>query len=102
MSFSELCVVLIVAIIIMKPEDIPVIVNKFKQIKVYFNNLKSDVITYFNKELQIEGRELSKDIDEINFYLQKIASLNGEYEGDYSLKDIKNKYHQLVQRKLEK
>jgi Sec-independent protein translocase protein TatA len=101
MSFGEIFILLVVAVFVMKPEDIPAIIRKFQQIKSYFTNAKAEVISYLGKELQIEDKELDEDIEQINFYLKKIAHLNEGYDGNYSLEDIKTKYHQLVQQKVE-
>ena len=102
MSFGELCVVAIVAVIIMKPEDLPLIIDKFKYVRKYIARLKAEVANYFTHELLVDDKELEKNIDEINIYLKKIINLNGVYEGDYSLDDIKNKYRQLVKQKIDK
>lgn len=100
MSFGELCVVSIVAIIIMKPEDLPAIIKKFKYVRKYIARLKIEVINYFDKELQIEHKELGQDVDEINSYIKKIINLGSNYEGDYSLPDVKDKYKRLVIEKV--
>ena len=101
MSFGELCVVAVVAIVIMKPEDLPVIISKFKYAKKYFENLKGEIIGFFDKELQIDNKDLENNVDEINQYIKKIINIGGTYEGDYSLQDIKDKYNQLVLKKIE-
>ena len=100
MSFGELCIVAIVAIVIMKPEDLPVIISKFKYARKYIARLKAEIVGYFDEQLQIDDKELEKDVHEINLYLKKIISLNGSYDGDYSLEDIKDKYKQLVKQKI--
>lgn len=101
MSFGELCVVAVVAIVIMKPEDLPIIIKKFKYVKKYFENLKTEIVGFFDKELQLDNKELESNVDEINQYIKKIINIGGTYEGDYSLQDIKDKYKQLVLKKVE-
>lgn len=101
MSFGELLVVAIVAILVMKPEDIPIILQKFHQLKSYFANIKQDISAYLNKELAVD-KDLREEFEQINFYLQKIIELNGTYEEEYSLQKVKAKYHQLIAQKMSK
>lgn len=100
MSFGELCVVAIVAIIIMKPEDLPIIIKKIKYARKYIAHLKIEIINYFDKELRIDHKELEQDVDEINSYIKKIINLGSDYKGDYSLEDVKDKYKRLVTEKI--
>jgi Sec-independent protein translocase protein TatA len=100
MSFGELCVVAIVAIIIMKPEDLPIIIKKIKYARKYIAHFKTEIINYFDKELRIDHKELEQDVDEINSYIKKIINLGSDYEGDYSLEDVKDKYKRLVTEKI--
>jgi hypothetical protein len=40
-------------------------------------------------------------MEQMNFYLQKIANLDSEYEGEYSLSLIKKHYRKLVKDKMQ-
>ncbi len=99
MSFSEILVVLVVAILVLKPEDIPVVFKKIKGAYNYIFSIKKEI------EKSVEKLSDSEEIekDEINFYLKKIVACDASYEGDYSLSDIKSFYHKLLLKKrLEK
>jgi hypothetical protein len=99
MSLGEVLVVAMVALLVMKPNDIAVILKKIQQLKAYLTNTKSEILSYIDKELQIDKNKLD-NLDELNFYLQKIISITGNYEGDYSIKQIKKRYHELVKREI--
>lgn len=102
MSLGEMLVVVIVSLLVIKPEDIPIILKQIHHIKSYFTKLKSEFINQLNKELKNEdSEEALQNLEELNLYLQKIISLEGRYEGDYSKEKLKAKYHQLIQQKID-
>lgn len=101
MSLGEMLVVVLVAIMVMKPSDIPVILDKIRQLKSYFLNTKEEVISYINKEIEINDKDIVEDISEINFYLEKIISINGHYDGTYDLEKLKTKHQELIKDKIE-
>ncbi len=94
MSISEFFVVIIVAFILIKPEDLPYIIKQIKKVRRFFSNIKNDVTSSFDKNLFNEDDEL--EIEQTNKYLSKIASLGKKYEGNYNLSDIKSFYHKLL------
>ena len=100
MSLFEFLVVIIVGILVIKPEDLPKIIAKLKEMRVFINNTKKEIMSHLDpiselKESSLE--EFNQDMDQVNFYLGKIANLGSEYNGDYSLGSIKDHYHKLVQ-----
>jgi Sec-independent protein translocase protein TatA len=100
MSLFEFLVVIIVGILVIKPEDLPKIIAKLKEMRVFINNTKKEIMSHLDpiSELQESSLEdFNQDMDQINFYLGKIANLGSEYNGDYSLRSIKDHYHKLVQ-----
>lgn len=100
MSLSELLVIILVAFLVMKPEDLPKIIRKIKEFKDFFTKTKKEMISYIDpdsKDKDIASEEPTpEEIEQINFYLEKIARLGGEYEGQYSLSKIRNHYHKLI------
>ena len=68
---------------VIKPDDIPIIIKQIKKIKSYLINNSEQI----NNSLEIE---------QLNFYIQKIISIEGCYDGDYNLIAVKEKYNKLV------
>lgn len=93
-------VVLIVAILVMKPEDIPFLLQKMRQLKLYVLQLKQDFKDHLDDEIVHDQRLLKSDIAEINHYLQKISDMGQQYIGDYSLDDIRKKYQSMVMQEI--
>lgn len=89
MSIAEILVIIIIALFVIKPEDIPSILKYIKNIRRYFRNLSSDIMN----KLEIE-----EDHEEINRYLEKILALGDKYEGEYSLDQIKEYYNKLLKK----
>ena len=98
MSFGEIIVVAIIAILVCKPEDIKFIIKEFYKFKTYILELSQEISKPFVDELEQLNPEV---VEEINLYLEKITSLNKSYQGEYSLKAIKKYYYQLIKNKHE-
>jgi Sec-independent protein translocase protein TatA len=90
MSITEILVVLVVALFVVKPEDVPAIVKGFRKIKRYLSGLQHDVMSKL---------EEPEDVDEMNKYLEKISALGVKYDGEYSLDEVKEKYISLLKKK---
>jgi Sec-independent protein translocase protein TatA len=106
MSLGEIIVIAVIAILICKPEDITLIIKEFYKLKNYFSEIKQEVTKPFIdtiEKIKLEDENLNQNetVDEINMYLQKITSLNESYQGEYSLKAIKQYYYQLIKNKNE-
>ena len=100
MSLGEMLVVMLVALLVMKPEDIPTIIKKFRALRMYFSNIKNQTLSYIKKELEFDDDLLKDDFEELNFYLQKIINIEGHYDGDYSVPKLKAKYNELIKSKI--
>jgi Sec-independent protein translocase protein TatA len=87
MSITEILVVLIVALFVIKPEDMPAIVKGFRKLKRYVSSLQRDIM------MTIEEPE---DATEMNKYLEKITALGARYDGEYSLDAVRGKYMELL------
>ena len=96
MSLFELLVVFVVAFLVLKPEDVPHIAKKIKEFYNFFTTTKAEITSYLDLS-QKSSIKVDEDIDQINFYLEKIANLGGKYEGEYSLTKIRD-YYQKWQR----
>ncbi|MGI4752611.1 MAG: DUF2672 domain-containing protein [Janthinobacterium lividum] len=78
MSLIQTLIVLFIGLFVIKPDDIPMLINQIKKIKSYFSNVDSS------------------EVKQLNFYIQKIISIEGCYDGDYNLVAIKEKYNKLI------
>ncbi len=96
LSFGEILLILLVAILILKPEDLPSIMKYFLKLKKQIFKIKE----YFGKVFhEIEEKALSKDeINEINGYVKKIQELGFTYEGEYNAEDLRKYYLSAVKK----
>ncbi|WP_395476825.1 DUF2672 domain-containing protein [Rickettsia endosymbiont of Pantilius tunicatus] len=78
MSLTQTLIVFFIGLFVIKPDDIPMLIRQIKQIKSYFSNVGSS------------------EVEQLNFYIQKIISIEGYYDGDYNLAAMKEKYNKLV------
>ncbi|MCF8494398.1 MAG: DUF2672 domain-containing protein [Rickettsiaceae bacterium] len=108
MSLFELLLIVIISLLVMKPEDIPKILAKIRQIKSFISNTKQEIMSHIDPDMDIESslkksksEHLDHEMEQMNFYLQKIANLDSEYEGEYSLSLIKKHYRKLVKDKMQ-
>ena len=100
----EIFVVVIIAILVCKPEDISFIIKEFYRIKNYLLHIKDEISKPIADELaQLNSQELAdpKTLAQINSYLHKIAQLNQSYNGEYSLEAIRKYYYQLISDKYQ-
>lgn len=82
MSLTQTLIVLFTGLLVMKPNDILMIIKQIKKIKSYLTN---------NNQLD----NLS-EIGQLNFYIQRIISIAGYYDGNYDLVTVKEQYNKLV------
>jgi len=99
MSLFELLVIFVVAFLVVKPEDLPQIAKKVKDFYKFFTKTKTEILSYFDLSHQ-DSVAVDDDIDQINFYLEKITNLGEGYEGEYSLNKIKDHYQKIVQESI--
>ena len=90
MSIGEIFVVMVVALLVIKPQDLPTIFKVFKQVRRYIRGITADIMSKF------EDHE--EDVEEINRYLEKISGLDEKYEGPYELDEIKKYYHKILKK----
>lgn len=94
MSWTQLILTFFIGLLVIKPNEIFLIAKQIKKVKFYLSNVKSFI---FEKNYLIEEQQ---EIEQLNFYLQKIIMLEGSYEGDYDLVTLKEKYHKLIKSTL--
>jgi len=82
MTLTQTLIVLFVGLFTIKLDDIPIIIKKIKRIKSYF---------YTNDQINN-----SVEIEQLNFYIQKIINIKGCYDGNYDLITVKEKYNKLI------
>jgi hypothetical protein len=87
MSILEILIILLVAVLVLKPEDIPLIIRFINNIRSYFLGIQIDIMKQF---------EEPSDAEEMNRYLGKIIELDGKYDGKYDIHTIKSYYHKLL------
>jgi hypothetical protein len=100
MSLAEILVVMLVAIMVTKPEDIPVIIKKLQQFKLYCLTIKKQLLLYITQDLKTDPSIIENDAELLNFYLQKILSIQGHYDGSYSISELKKNYDKLVKMRI--
>ena len=98
MSLLELLVVLLVSFLVVKPEDLPKIAKKIRYFRSFITDTKKEIISYL--DLDDEPAELTADTEKMNFYLEKIADMESDYKGEYSIEAIKKRYNSLIKKKL--
>ncbi|KAF8818601.1 Sec-independent protein translocase family protein [Rickettsia endosymbiont of Cardiosporidium cionae] len=103
MSFVELLIVILVAILVIKPRDLVCIVKKVKVLLKMVNDFKATVLKSlgnFGMD-EINDTEKMSEIDEINDLLAKIVDIQKkEYTGDYSLESLREYYLYLTKKKM--
>ncbi len=106
MSLFEILLIVAVALLVMKPEDIPKIAKTLMNIKRYIDKTKKEIISYIDLEQENSTKShvnsSGNEIEQMNFYLQKIADLGDDYDGLYDLDAIKKHYRKLVNSKIPK
>lgn len=109
-SYSELVIIVLVSLFVMKPKDIVYIKNIFKSVRDIFDNAKNVVFDAVEKlddqDNTIDHKRIdqNKQIDhtcEINFYISKITSLGSTYEGEYDLHKIRKRYYEILKEQIE-
>ncbi|MFK8039860.1 MAG: DUF2672 domain-containing protein [Rickettsiaceae bacterium] len=84
----------------MKPKDITLIVKQYKKLRIYLSNIKKEILHHvddnYHKYDNLSDIKAKEDVDELNAYLKQIIELDGKYDGNYSLNDVKNYHEQLT------
>ncbi|MDX1924682.1 MAG: hypothetical protein SFT91_05645, partial [Rickettsiaceae bacterium] len=84
MSFGEIFVVLLVALLALRPEDYKHLISSINKLYKYLMQMKQEIISQINKIAEIQEeviKETIEDQEQINFYLKKIFELDQPYSG---------------------
>ncbi len=105
MSLFEILVILVVSLLVVKPEDIPQIISKLKKLRAFITNTKKEIFSHFDpdtnsKNNKNSSKSLENQMKQMNFYLEKIGDLDSEYKGEYSLESVKEHYRKLMNQKI--
>lgn len=105
MSLFEILVILIVSLLVVKPEDIPQIVKKLKELRTFITNTKKEIFVHFDPDINTKTNKnpsdnLNGQMEQMNFYLEKIGDLDSEYKGEYSIESVKEHYRNLMNQKI--
>ncbi|KJV55156.1 hypothetical protein OCHUTO_0945 [Orientia chuto str. Dubai] len=109
LSFGEIIVIIIIAILVAKPHDIKYILKQIYSLKILLQNRYHDILSSFNLDNRedddysdnssIYNSDINKsEVNQMNLYLQKIAELGESYHGNYNLSSIK-KYFLTIKNK---
>lgn len=98
LSLSEIVIILIVIVLVTKPTDVPIIIKNIKFLFTYLTALKHDFFNFIDtKVLDEEDKKHQVDnLDNINFYINKIIEIEGKYDGEYNLAAVKAYYHKTL------
>lgn len=96
-SIGEIVIIILVGFLVIKPEDIPQITKFLSSILQYVNNLKRDIHAKIQTASE-DDHNLVDHVDEINFYLTKVADLGLKYDGEYNLDHIRNFYYDAIKK----
>lgn len=97
LSWTETLVILIVALLVIKPQDIPPIVRgmrqffrKCKAIQQEISNTLMEVVD------EVELKELKEEVQAINKDIEYIADMEGNLQETYNIKDLMEEKHKVT------
>ncbi|MDX2050497.1 MAG: DUF2672 domain-containing protein [Rickettsiaceae bacterium] len=99
MGLGEIAIIILLAVLVFEPSDYKRVVKFLVNLTKRIDTTKKDIELEIEKIISSndEMHDLSSlDAEEINFYLNKIISLDHNYKGEYNLKKIRAYYHSLV------
>jgi Sec-independent protein translocase protein TatA len=98
MSIGELIVILIIGLLVIKPEDIPGIIRLFGKISGKIHRLKNETLGSINSH-SVERVTILSSFEEaqrINFFITKISEMGFDYIGEYDVETLRVKYNDLM------
>lgn len=100
MSLFELLLIVFVAVLLIKPDDIPVLSKNIAKIYSIFKEQKDRMLSHIFVEIAEEDKNIEANKDQINYFLDRIAYLGDNYSGDYDLEKIKSHYKKLIEQEI--
>ena len=94
-SFSEVFVVLFVALIVTRPKDYPKVISSLRKLLRHFFEWKSQIMEIFNKiadeaDLANVKASLDEEVKRINTGIKKIVDMEGNIREAYDVKELEN------------
>ncbi|HJK86329.1 MAG TPA: DUF2672 domain-containing protein [Candidatus Megaira endosymbiont of Nemacystus decipiens] len=107
MSFFEIIVIFLVSLFLVKPEDAKHILKQFRNFKKASNKFFSSLAipSLFTEEIKANDQEhklFDDEAEQVNLYLKKILRLGHEYDGEYSLENVKSFYESIIRKNTKK
>ena len=100
MSLAEIVIVLVVALLCLKPEDISFLIKQVRQVMQLLNNVKNEVFGMLDSEDNNDHHIGEDNIELMNYYLERIVQIDGEYNGEYNINALKSHYNKISQEAL--
>jgi Sec-independent protein translocase protein TatA len=105
MSLFEILVILIVALLVVKPEDMPKIISKLKELREFVTKTKKEIFSHLDPDIDTKffkdnSEDLNSQMEQMNYFLEKIGDLDSEYSGEYSLSAVKEHYRKIMNKKI--
>jgi Sec-independent protein translocase protein TatA len=94
-SWSEILVILFVAIIVSNPKDIPSIISSFKDFIKKINKIKQEVVKVIgnfddNQEIASIKKDLEEEVALINSKITQIVDNEGNVYDAYDISELKS------------
>lgn len=94
LSLSEIILVILVALLVIKPKDVPVILRNFKEWKNKASHFKREALEYIKN---IDGaKEIHSELRSLKEEVKTIVDLDGNPQRVYDIDDIRNDLHQIT------
>lgn len=93
LSWAETFVILIVALIVIGPKDLPPLIRGAKQLIDKLKHLQRDITASFNEALKESGleeatRDIEQDTKALNQDIRYIVDMEGNMQPTYDLSDL--------------
>lgn len=105
MSFSEIIMIMLVGLFLFKPEDARYFLKQLQALKQKTNAILGQFNSYLEMDLDgtpskdKENLNQTDEVEKINGYLKQILQSGHEYEGEYSLEEVRRFYRSIERKK---
>lgn len=94
MAWSELLVILVVALVVMNPKDIPAVVRTVRECIGKLQDMKREMMSVIHSMDQSTGisemhQSLKQEAAAVNQQIRKIVDLDGNLQDAYDLSDLR-------------
>lgn len=89
LSWAETFVILVVALLVIKPQDIPVIVKHVRGFIRKCKEIQQEISRSVNEVIdQPEIRDLKKEVEDVNKEIEYIVDREGKLQPTYDISDL--------------